>query len=53
VSSSGINQGRVYGTYYRAGVQISEEATNKLGSVVAIDVLRPVQAYNVGGEQEH
>lgn len=29
--------------------QIAEEATDKLGDDVAIDVMRPVQAYDVGG----
>ena len=28
---------------------LAEEATAKLGSEVAIDVLRPVQAFDVGG----
>jgi molybdenum cofactor biosynthesis enzyme MoaA len=28
---------------------LAEEATEKLGSAVMIDVMRPVQAYDVGG----
>lgn len=28
---------------------LAEEATNKLGQPVMVDVLRPVQAYDVGG----
>jgi len=32
-------------------VLIGEEATDKLGEPVALDVMRPLQAYDAGGSQ--